>query len=406
MFIQTTALQKIANLTKRIRCVSGGTSASKTISIVMWLIDYAQCHKNEIISIVSESFPHIKRGSMRDFENIMRSRDYFNEDRWNKTDSIYTFESGSKIEFFSADQPDKVRGPRRDVLFVNEVNNVPFETFTQLEVRTRKIVWLDFNPVSEFYWYTDVAPYMEHDFITLTYRDNEALSVEEIASLEQYKSNPNKANWWRVYGEGMLGEATGRIYTGWQQIDFIPHEARLEGYGLDFGYTNDPTAIVALYKYNDGFILHEIAYAKELSNRAIADIFLNNYRAIVIADSAEPKSIDEIKSYGINIVGATKGQGSVSQGIQYVQDQRISVTKDSTNILKEYKSYLWLTDPKNGKSLGEPSSPIDHTMDAIRYVFSKNFIKLEIEPAYHPPNLDALRQVGISSPYGGLIDPY
>lgn len=365
----TTATRKILKLNKRIRGVAGGTSASKTISILLWLIDYAQSHDGELISVVSESFPHLKRGAIRDFLNIMQEHKYFKDANWNKTDYTYSFETGSKIEFFSADQPGKVRGPRRDVLFINEANNIPYETFTQLEVRTKKIIWLDWNPVSEFWFYVgdDNSPGVKDredtDFLILTYKDNEALDPNIIRAIESRMGNKN---WWAVYGLGLLGEAEGRIYTGWATVDEVPHEARLERYGMDFGYTNDPTAIVAIYKYNGGFILDEVTYLKGLSNKQIADILVNKPRALVMADSAEPKSIDEISSYGINIQPSLKGQGSVLQGIQYVQDQKISVTKRSLNVLKEYRNYLWQTD-KEGRIINEPEHIYSHGMDAIRY---------------------------------------
>lgn len=372
MFQETSAYRKINNLTKRIRGVAGGTSASKTISILIWLIGYAQSRENQLISIVSESFPHLKRGAMRDFLMIMTEHNYFKDASWNKTDYTYTFETGSKIEFFSADQPGKVRGPRRDVLFINEANNIPYETFTQLEVRTKRLIWLDWNPVSEYWWYTDVLPTMDVDFLTLTYKDNEALDPAIVQAIEARKQNKQ---WWLVYGLGQLGEVEGRVYKDWAIVDEIPndpefhqvpHEAQLKRYGLDFGYTNDPTSIVAIYYYNGGYIVDEIVYQYGMSNRQIADVFKNIPQALVIADSAEPKSIDELKSYGITILPAQKGQGSVLQGIQYVQQQRMSVTKRSTNILKEYRNYLWKTD-KDEKIINEPQDFMNHAMDAIRY---------------------------------------
>ncbi len=362
-YTETTATIKIAQLTKRIRGVAGGTSASKTISILIWLISYAIETKGQLISVVSESFPHLKRGAIRDFIDIMESHNYWRDNLWNKTDYIYTFPNGSKIEFFSADQPGKVRGPRRDVLFVNEANNIPYETYTQLEVRTKKIIWLDWNPVSEFWWYTEILPTQKVDFITLTYKDNEALEPSIIEAIEARKANKN---WYLVYGLGQLGEVEGKIYRDWQIIDDIPHEARLERYGVDFGYSNDPTAIVAVYKHNGGLILDEITYQKGLLNSQIADILKNQPQSLVVADSAEPKSIDELKSYGVTILPSTKGQGSVLQGIQKVQDQRVSVTKRSLNILKEYRNYLWQTD-KDGKIINTPEPGFDHSLDAARY---------------------------------------
>jgi phage terminase large subunit len=365
MFTLTTATQKIARLIKRIRAAQGGTSASKTISILLLLINAAQSDRlPTLTSIVSESVPHLKRGAKRDFENIMKEHRYWKDASWNATDSIYTFETGSQIEFFSTDNGDKLRGARRDRLFINEANNVSFEAFQQLEVRTREYVYLDWNPTTEFWFYTDVLGKRDDiDHLVLTYRDNEALDPAIVRSLEQRRSNKV---WWQVYGEGQLGEVETRIYTGWQIIDTVPHEARLERYGLDFGYSNDPSAAVAIYYYNGGYIWDEIAYQKGLSNKHIADIILNQPKAIVIADSAEPKSIDEIYSYGVTILPANKGPGSVLQGIQWVQQQRISVTKRSVNILKEYRNYVWITD-RDGRILNEPMDIFNHTMDAGRY---------------------------------------
>lgn len=365
-YVKTTATDKIFALRKRIRGVAGGTSASKTISILLWCIQYAQTHENELLSVVSESFPHLKRGVIRDFLNIMEGHGYFKESNWNKTDFVYTFETGSKLEFFSADQPGKVRGPRRDVLFINEANNISYETYTQLEVRTKKIIWMDWNPVVEFWFYSDVKNKDNVDFLILTYKDNEALDPNIVQAIESRQGNKN---WWLVYGLGQLGEVEGKIFKDWVTIDEIPHEARLERYGLDFGYSNDPTAIVAIYRYNGGFILDEITYQKGLSNKQIADILNNQPKALVIADSAEPKSIDEIMSYGVNILASTKGQGSVNAGIAYVQDQRISITKRSVNGIKEYRNYMWKTDT-DGKIINVPDVGFDHFNDAVRYGIS------------------------------------
>ena len=365
MFKDTTAFQKISKLKKRVRIIQGGTSASKTISILLYLIAYAQTDKiKTLTSVVSESIPHLKRGAIRDFKNILQLHGYWKEDKWNATDSIYTFETGSQMEFFSTDNADKLRGARRDRLFMNEANNNTFDAFEQLEVRTKEFIILDYNPTNEFWVQQELLGKRDDlDFIILTYKDNEALSPEIIASIEQRK---NRKGWWQVYGEGQLGEVEGKIYKDWQIIDEIPHEAKLERYGLDYGYSNDPTAIVAVYKYNGGFIWDEITYQKGLSNKQIADILSNLPEALVIPDSSEPKSNDELMAYGINILPAQKGQGSVNQGIQVVQSQRVSLTKRSVNIIKEYRNYLWLTD-KNGKILNTAEDGFNHTMDAGRY---------------------------------------
>ena len=367
MYQQTTATQKISQLSKRLRVVAGGTSASKTISILLWLIDRAESPEvaPEIISIVSESYPHLKRGAMRDFLNIMEATGHYNDSRFNRTDSIYTFDTGSRIEFFSADQPDKVRGPRRDILFINEANNIDYESYDQLSIRTKKTIWLDYNPTHEYWYYTEVKPHVDHDFLTLTYKDNEALEPAIIADIESHKHN---ANWWRVYGLGQLGEVEARIYTDWAIIDEIPHEARLERRGLDFGYSNDPLALIDIYKYNGGIILDERIYQRGMSNRALADYVKNcdNPETVIYADSSEPKSIDEISTYGVNIIGANKGPGSINQGIRYIQDQRISITKRSVNLVKEYRNYLWTTD-RDGKQTTKATDLNNHLMDALRY---------------------------------------
>lgn len=316
---------------------------------------------------MSESFPHLKKGAIRDFLWILESTNRFDPAKWNKTDYIYTFETGSKIEFFSVDQAGKVRGPRRDRLFVNEANNIPFETFEQLEVRTREFVFLDWNPVSEFWFETELnGKRTDVEHIILTYRDNEALEDSIVASIEARRHRPG---WWRVYGEGLVGEVEGRIYTNWNIVDEIPHEARLERYGLDLGYTNDPTAIVALYYLNGGYIVDGIVYQLGLANRDIADIFKNLPKALVIADSAEPKSIDELKLHGIAVLPSAKGKDSVRHGIAAVQDQQISVTRRSADLLKEYRNYLWEIDA-NGRILNDPEKKNDHCLDALRYAVS------------------------------------
>ena len=366
MYLQTTATNKIASLTKKIRVVLGGTSASKTISILLYLIALAQSDKKKTLtSIVAESTPHLKRGALRDFKNILKEHNYWREDNWNATDSVYTFETGSQIEFFSADQPDKLRGARRDRCFMNEANNMELDTFDQLEVRTKEFIILDFNPTNEFWVFTDIIPNrtdVEH--IILTYKDNEALSKEIIDSIEARRNRPN---WWKVYGEGQLGEVEGRIYTDWKIIDEIPHEARLERRCIDFGYTNDPTAIADIYYYNGGYIFDEVCYQKGMSNKQIVDVIqMQEKQCLCIADSAEPKSIDEIRLYGINILPAIKGGGSINQGIQYVQGQRISITKRSVNGIKEQRNYLWKVD-RNGKIINEPEGGLDHFLDAVRY---------------------------------------
>lgn len=371
-FQDTTSTKKIFSLRKRIRAVSGGTSASKTISIIVWLIDYAQTSKEEILTVVAESYPHLNLGAMRDFKSVMIAHGYWEDKRWNESSHTYTFPGKTILEFISFDKFGKAHGPRRDILFINEANNIPYHIADQLITRTRKIVWMDWNPSEEFWFYTNIQGKRDDvDFITLTYKDNEALDEVTIREIESHKDN---VQWWQVYGLGQLGEVQGRIYTGWQIVDSMPHEARLVRRGMDFGYSVDPTVIIDCYEYNGGFILDEICYQKGLSNKSIADLLLaKNGSILTIADSAEPKSIDEIRNYGVNIIGATKGPGSVYQGIQYVQAQKISVTATSVKTIKAYRNYMNRLDKRTGLFLNEPDDSIhewSNPMDAIRYSFS------------------------------------
>ena len=363
----TTAAEKLLDLKERIKVVQGGTSASKTFSILMILIDRAQTNKNLTIHVISESYPHLRDGAIKDFKTILLGRNYWEDDRWNKTEKEYSFETGTTIKFLSIDKLGKAHGPRMDILFLNEANNVEWQIVDQLMARTRGDIWIDYNPSSEFWFHEHIKDSLPHDFIILNYKDNEALDQTVVEYIESKREDKN---WWTVYGLGHLGEIEGRVYTGWKTIQEVPEEARLVRYGLDFGYTNDPTAIVEIYRYNDGYILNEIRYMKGLQNSEIADFMKNREKALIIADSAEPKSIDELKLHGLDIIGAEKGPGSINRGIDFVKDQRIQVTISSYYLLKEYNAYLWKTDTKTGKHINEVIGGNDHLLDAIRYGLS------------------------------------
>lgn len=378
-FRDTIATRKIFQLKKRIRAVAGGTWASKTISILVWLIDYAQSQKNKDITVVAESVPHLDLGAIKDFKNILLANGYWNDNSWNGSSRTYTFPTGSAIKFVSFDKFGKAHGPRRDVLFINEANNIPFNIADQLITRTRETIWLDWNPSEEFWFYTEMqGKRKDIDFLTLTYQDVKDPDTKEWildqTAIDEIESHKDNKAWWQVYGLGQLGEITSRIFTGWQIIDEIPFEARLERRWLDFGYTNDPTAIGDLYYYNGGYILDETLYQKGLSNKKIADVLLGQTeQALVVADSAEPKSIAEIKDYGVTIVGAEKHSGEtkniryIKWSIGVVQGEKVSVTRRSFNILKEQRNYLWLVD-KNGviQNVEDPKCA-NHHMRGIAY---------------------------------------
>ena len=368
MFIYTTAIKKLRKLKKRIRIVQGGTSAGKTFGIIPILIDKA-C-KTELleISIVSESVPHLRRGALKDFEKIMRSTNRWIDGHFNKSLLKYTFANGSFIEFFSVDQPDKLRGARRNILYINECNNVNFEAYQQLSIRTSHEVWLDFNPTHEFWAHTELLNDKDSEHLIITYKDNEALSESIVAEIEKAevkaKTSSYWSNWWKVYGLGQIGSLEGVIFNNWKQIDSIPPEARLIGIGLDFGYSNDPTAIVEVYKYNNKRILNEVCYRTGMVNSDIAKILPKN--TFVYADSAEPKSIEEIRRFGVNILPVKKGSDSIMYGISTMQTQEYLVTSNSLNLIKEFRYYTWQTD-KNGVKINKPIDSYNHAIDAVRY---------------------------------------
>jgi len=370
MLKRTTAINKILALKKRIKIIQGGTSAGKTFGILPILINKACLVSGLEISVVAESHPHLRRGALKDFLKIMRSTNRYVDDRYNKSRSQYTFANGSFIEFFSADDSSKLRGARRDILYINECNNITFDSYNELSIRTKKEVYLDYNPSNEFWVHTELKNDADADFIILTYKDNEGLDEGIVQQIEKNrlkgKTSSYWANWWRVYGEGQIGQLQGAVFTNYKIIDKIPSEARLIGIGLDFGYSADPTAIIEIYKYNDQRILNELAYQTKMVNSDIAKILPTGIP--IFADSAEPKSIEEIRreKNGVLIKGAAKGKDSLSYGIDVMQRQDYLVTKDSTNLIKELRSYCWDSD-KSGKKLNKPIGEYNHALDAVRY---------------------------------------
>ena len=346
----------------------GGTSSSKTYSILQVIFLIGLLNNNRSISVVSESMPHIKRGAFKDFKDLLLNCGYWHDNNFNKTDHIYKI-NDSAIEFFGADSSDKVHGPRRDYLYVNEIQNIPYETFYHLAMRTKKRIFADYNPTSEFWVHENFLnnpSYKEKlTFIHSTYQNNEFL--DEQIKQDILSRAEKDENFRRVYIEGLPGVLEGLIYPKITLIDSFPENTEYVR-GLDFGYSNNPSALIKCAKINDNLYFDEEIYQKGMSNTDISRLILNEKLndSFIWADSEDPKSIAEIKSYGINISGADKPKGSVDYGIQLVKRHNIYVTKRSTNLIKEFRNYKWQID-KNGIILNVPVKLFDHGMDALRY---------------------------------------
>jgi phage terminase large subunit len=368
MFLRTTSTNKILKLKKRVRIIQGGTSAAKTYGILSVLIARASAIHGLEVSVVAESIPHLRRGALKDFIKLMKWMNKWHENQFNKSLLTYQFLNGSSFEFFSADDSSKLRGARRDVLYINECNNVTFESYNELAIRTKKAIYLDFNPANEFWVHTELKDEQDSDFLILTYKDNEALDNSIVQQIEKNRLKAETsaywANWWRVYGLGEIGMLEGVIFSNWKTIDILPKEANLIGIGLDFGYTNDPTAIIEIYNYNGQRIINELKYQTGMLNSDIANALPKHVP--VYADSSEPKSIEEIKRYGITIKGVTKGKDSINYGIDVMQRNEYLVTSNSVNLIKELRAYCWDTD-KAGTRLNKPIDTNNHAIDALRY---------------------------------------
>ena len=371
-FIVTTSIKKMLRLKQRTRIIQGGSSSGKTFGILPILIDVAIKNPGKEISIVSESVPHLRRGAMKDFVKILHMTGRFTPSQWNKTLMKYTFGNGSYIEFFSVEDESKLRGARRNILYANEANNISYSAFQQLAIRTDETLWVDYNPSSRFWAHSELIGQPNTDFLITTYKDNESLPQSIIDELETYrdkgKTSTFYANLWQVYGLGQLGTLEGACLSEWKPIDKLPDGIRLLNLGIDFGYTNDPTTIIAMYKWNDAYIYDELAYETGMLNSHIASRIksFGFQNPTIYADSAEPKSIAQIRLEGLNIFPTRKGRDSIVNGIALINQQEVYITSSSKNLIMELQNYTWKVDKENNK-LNIPVDKYNHAIDAMRY---------------------------------------
>lgn len=336
------------------------------------LVGYADSYPDSLITVAGMTYNHLSTGAMRDFKNVMKECERWDDFAFNKTEKIYRFPNGSQIEFLSVDNMTS-RGPRRDVLFVNEANGVDYETFDQLASRTRDFVIIDYNPSAKFWAHEELVEKKpdKTTFLTLTYLDNEALSRQERDNIESRKPKDGEepSNWWIVYGLGQIGSLEGNIYHGWQEVSMDEvRKGRLIRYGLDFGYSNDESALVGIYDFGDNKLgISEIVYKKGILPSDFAKILMSeniDASVLIVADSARPEIIAEIKRAGFRIIGADKNSGSVMRGINYVQERQIIYC--GSDLKREYLAYAWRK-KRSGELIDEPQDGNDHLMDALRY---------------------------------------
>tara|TARA_Y100001973_G_C5207250_1_gene342510 strand:- start:6266 stop:7435 length:1170 start_codon:yes stop_codon:yes gene_type:complete len=364
----------VKNSKKRICILQGGTRSGKTYSILLALIEFAYKNKgkNLYITIARQTFPSLRSSSMRDFFEILKKENLYDERFHNKSNHIYTL-YGNNFEFISVENGSmKIRGRKRAVLFLNECNQFTLENFIQLSLRTTFKIIIDFNPSEQFHWlYTHLidANRNDVDFHISTYKDNPFLEKATIDEIERLKDVD--ANLFRVYAEGQRGIATETIFTNFNIIDQVPENAKLVSCGLDFGFSADPTALVKVYKHDLDIYIDELIYEKGLTNQDIANKIkkLGITRSTeIFADSSEPKSIHEIFLMGgINIKPTKKGADSIRIGIDILKRHKINITKNSENAIKEFRNYKWIKD-KNNQITNKPIDHYNHIIDATRYV--------------------------------------
>jgi phage terminase large subunit len=383
-FKVTTALKKMLAMKARKKVIQGATSSGKTYGIIPILYDKCLATPRLKVTVVAETLPAVKEGCVDIFKNFMMDEGRWNDEQWNATELVYTSRNKSKIQFKSFDSVGKAKAAgKRDILFLNEGNHIPYPIADALIIRSQE-VWIDFNADSEFWAHTEILQQPNSEFLKLTYEDNEAIpsaTYEDLmykkSKAEEEERNGQKGywwNWWQVYGLGEIGNLQGVVFNNWKMVKDIPEYAKLVGYGLDYGYRNDPTALTAIYYADNIYYLDELIYETGLLNRAISqkmnELGVDKYTSIT-ADSAEMKSNDELKVEGWRVIDAKKGADSIVYGISRMQELELRVTERSRNLIIELRNYIWATD-RDGNPTNKPIDNYNHAIDGVRYHFQTN----------------------------------
>ena len=361
----TNVFHKAYNSETRITCLQGGTRSSKSYSLAQLFIVKCLEGTGKTYTICRKTLPALKATAYRDMLQILKELDLYTEEKHNKSELSYQL-NGNLLEFISVDQPQKIRGRKRNCLWLNEANEFTYEDWQQLILRTTEKIYLDYNPSDPYSWiYDKVVVRDDCTFIKSTYRANPFLDEDTVAEIERLKDlDPD---YWQVYGLGEIGSIQTMIFRKFELVDEV--QGRLIGYGLDFGFTNSPSALVAVYQSDDNLYIKEMLYEKRLTNTDLANKlreFRIDRQSEIVGDSAEPKTIEEIYRQGFNIKPAKKGAG-IHLGIDIMRRYKLHITKDSLNAIKEFRGYKWATD-KNGDVLNTPVKVNDHLIDATRYL--------------------------------------
>jgi len=369
MLYITTALKKIAACNKKIVIVQGGARAGKTMAILMLMIDYLVQHSERKGAVFSFSYPHLKRGAITDSLKIIKEIGQYKNFAYNKTDKTYVFENGSQLQFITADNIQNVQGVQYDITFANEARYISQDMINQIILRAIYRCYIDFNPTNKFYVHELLAIRDDCEFIKLTYKDNEACPKEIVEELERIDRLSNTSSYWKNYAKvfvhGEIGGSIDAVFPDWRSVDKVPANAKLVCVGVDFGFMNDVTAIVAVYYKDDSFIVDELAYRTRMLTKDIADV-VKDYQCPIYCDGAEPRTIVEL-----NIaLKSNRAQGvkfKISESIDIINRQVIYVTSHSTNIQTEQMNYVYRRDKFTGELTNEPIDANNHAMDAIRY---------------------------------------
>ena len=367
MRIKTNVVFKhLLNSDKKITIEQGGTRSGKTYNILLYII-FHYCLKNtkKTITICRKTFPAVRGSVMRDFLDILKIHGIYSEVDHNKSSHEYTL-NGNRVEFISLDQPQKVRGRKRSLLFINEANELNFEDWQQLIFRTEEKIILDFNPSDEFHWIYDRAiPRDDADFYITTYLDNEFLNDSIKEEIERLKDTDE--TYWQIYGLGLKGVSKATIFQV-NATNVIPDDAEFVSYGADAGYTNDPTVLVSVYKKDLNLYIKEHIYQTQMTTYDIANKWrqIGIQREPIYFDSAEPRLIEELKRMGFNVRPSLKGSDSINAGIDLLKRFKLHIHEDSHNCLQEFRNYKWQED-RSGKLLNKPIDKNDHTIDSVRY---------------------------------------